>query len=88
MPKNNNKYSCSDSSSCSSSDEDTEYTCKKCEKKRERTCKKCEKKQEKPCRKCQSKKKSCSKCEDESKEEPLDICDAKKNGNYIIITIK
>jgi len=92
MPKNNHRYSCSDSSSCYSSDEDTEYTCKKCEKKKDRTCKKCEKKKEKPCKKCQPKKKSCSKCEikveEDDEEKTLDICDAKKNGNYIIITIK
>ena len=96
MPKNEYRYSCSDSSY--SSDEESSYTCKKC--KKQNTCKNCErqntcKKKDKICKKCKPKRKSCSKCdnednceEEEDEDKPLDICDPKKNGNYIIITIK
>lgn len=104
MPKNDHRqchYS-SDSSSYSS-DDDSEFICKKCKKhnicskcstKCSTKCEESRKKKSKSCSKCSSNSASkqnhcskwCSKKEDD--DNTLDICDEKKNGNYIIITIK
>jgi len=74
--------------------------CSKCEKKKQPKCSRCntkheserqfeEKERYSKCKsKCHSKHDSVRKVECKSEEKPLDICDEKKNGNYIIITIK
>ena len=90
MPKRD--YPC-DSSSDSYSSDDSSFACKKCREKHhkktkhEKKCCSCEKE----CHRKQNKPKphDCKSCEPKPTEEKeFDICGDKKNGNYIIITIK
>ena len=98
------KHDCCDSSSDSYSSDDSSFECKKCRDKRQhqhqhqhqRQHQRQHKKSEKRCEVCE---KDCCRrkhnkpkpreCETKPTEEKeLDICGDKKNGNYIIITIK
>lgn len=95
MPKRD--YHC-DSSSDSYSSDDSSFACKKCREKHqkktkhEKKCCSCEKERHDRCSKPKPhdcKPYICKQGETKPTEEKeLDICGDKKNGNYIIITIK